>query len=226
MERAIPLSRLLLASCVALAAGCGPQPLEVKASFTVGQNDTRAALKAQMPPALLASVGGALPEAWPATAPRLLVDLLVLSRSRVELTAGGVDRSKFAALRLRSVQSTTSGPLGLILPQPSELLLFAGPAGAASLSDPGVRRLARGAFPSATTITCLACPRDAGSGGSLQQQLALEPGARGGLQDLILGNASFELLLAIRVPVDSAADPLAPRGAASVQVQLDLELAP
>ena len=219
--------------CLSLAsAGCGPQAIDVRSPFSFSAEQARAALKQQMPPALLAAVGGALPEQWPADAPRLLVDLLVIGRARVELEAVGADPSRFAALRLRAARATTGGPVGLIQPPPGELLLFAGPLGATSLSDPGVRRLARGAFPVAgTQIDCTPppCPpltTDGGAALEVSQALGLEPAARGALEELVLGAGAFELLLALRVPIDSAADPLAPRGAAAVEVGLDLELAP
>ena len=218
---------LLAALCVG-AIGCGPQPIDVKTSFAFTAAQQRAALKQQMPAALLASVGGAVPDAWPPAAPRLLVDLLVIGRARIDLKAAGVDPARYAALRVRAVRARTTGPPGLLRPQPAELLLFAGPLGATSLSTTGVRRLARGAFPNTAPSTD--CPVlhtcDAGTGGAALQTLDLEAAARSGLQDLVFSTGQFELLLGLRTPIDSAADPQAPRGSAEVEVELDLELAP
>ena len=216
-----------LPALCALAFGCGPQPIDIKTSFAFTAAQERDALKQQMPPALLTAVGGAIPDPWPATAPRLLVDLLVVARGRVDLKASGVDPSRWAALRVRAVRARTTGAVGLLLPQPAELLLFAGPLGSASLAATGVRRLARAVFPSVPLlIDCTPVkPCDAGAG-ALLQALELEPAARTGLQDLVLGAGQLELLLAVRTPIDSAADPRAPRGSAEVEIELDLELAP
>lgn len=221
-----PLVSALAALC-ALAPGCGPQPVDIKTNFAFTAAQERAALKLQMPPALLASVGGAVPDTWPQSAPRLIVDLLVAARGRIDLKASGVDPSKWAALRIHAVRTRSSGPVGLLLPRPAELLLFAGPLGASSLSATGVRRLARSVFPTvAPLVICTQVkPCDAGTG-ILEQTLDLEPAARAGLQELVLGTGQFELLLVVRTPIDSAADPQAPRGSAQVEVELDLELAP
>ena len=217
------LRPLTLVACAALAlAGCGPQPLEVKTTLTFTGPQAKAALKEQMPPALLAAVGGQVPDVWPASAPRLLLDLLLTSRGKLDLRGAGVDATKYAALRVKAVRAQSALPATLLRPQPTEYLLFAGPTGSSSLSDAGVLRLARGAFPSAAS--CTGACADAGPQ-EVSLLLELEPGARGGLQQLVQAG-SLELLLVLRVPVDTAVSGLAPSGSLTTSLELELELVP
>jgi hypothetical protein len=214
---------MALAACAALGlAGCGPQPLDVKTTLTFTGPQAKAALKEQMPPALLAAVGGQVPDVWPASAPRLLLDLLLTSRGRLDLKGAGVDPTKYGALRVKAVRAHSALPAGLFKPEPAEYLLFAGPAGTASLSDTGVLRIARGAFPGAPA--CTGACTDAGPQ-ETTQLLELEPGARGGLQQLLQAG-SLELLLVLRVPVDTAVRGQAPSGTVTTSLELDLELVP
>jgi hypothetical protein len=213
----------LTLACGALGlAGCGPQPVDVKTTLTFTGPQAKAALKEQMPPALLAAVGGQVPDVWPASAPRLLLDLLVTSRGKLDLKAAGVEPTKYVALRVKAVRAQTALPSGGLRPLPAEYLLFAGPPGASTLSDPGVLRLARGAFPS--PASCTGACADAGPQ-EATQLLALEPGARGGLQQLVQAG-TLELLLVLRVPVDSAVSGLAPAGSLTTSLELDLEFVP
>ena len=215
--------RVAIAAWAALAlAGCGPQPVEIKTTHAFTGPQARAALKEQMPPALLAAVGGRVPEVWPAGAPRLLLDLLLTSRGKLDLAGNGVDPTKFGALRVKAVRAQSSLPAGLLRPAPAEYVLFAGPLGAASVSATGVLRIARGAFPS--PVTCSNACTDAGSQ-ETAQLLELEPGARGGLQQLLQAGG-LELLLALRVPVDTAVSGLAPSGSLTTALTLELELVP
>ena len=215
--------RAALAACAALGlAGCGPQPVEIRTTHTFSGPLAKAALEQQMPPALLKAVGGQVPDVWPAGAPRLLLDLLLTSRGQLDLAGGGVDPTKFGALRVKTVRAQSTLPAGLLRPEPAEYLLFAGPLGSASLSAPGVLRIARGAFPSPNT--CSGACTDAGPQVTTQL-LELEPGARGGLQQLLQAG-SLEILLMLRVPVDTAVSGLAPSGNLTTALTLELELVP
>lgn len=218
-----PALAALLAAWIG-ASACGPQPVEARANFSFGEALARQSLEQQMPAALLAQLGGALPDPWPAGAPRLVLDLQVLSRVKLDLKGAGLSTSGFQALRLRALRATSAVAAGdAPLPRPTELLLFAGPLGAASLSEPGVRRLARGAWP--MELSDAAAPSDAGVR-EATYSLVLEPAARADLAALLLSAGQAELLLVQRVPVDTLADPRAPRGSSSVSVLLELELAP
>ena len=210
-------------ACAGLAlAGCGPQPLDVKTTLTFTGPQAKAALKEQMPATLLAAVGGQVPDVWPASAPRLLLDLLVTSRAKLDLSGAGVDPAKYTALRVKAVRAQTALPAGPLRPLAAEYLLFAGPPGSGTLSAPGVLRLARGAFPS--PASCTGACADAGPQ-ETTQLLELEPGARGGLQQLVQAG-SLELLLVLRVPVDTAVSGRAPTGSLTTSLELDLELVP
>jgi hypothetical protein len=218
----VRLARLAL--CAGLAAlplvSCGPQPVDIKTALTFSGAQAKAALKEQMPPALLTAVGGQVPDQWPLTAPRLLLDVLVTSRAKIDLAGAGVDATRFSAVRLHSITAHTTQGASPFAPQPAEYLLFAGPTNPSSLYP--VLRLARGAFPTAPSCTGR-CP-DAGAQ-QFSQTLELEPGARGGLQALLLAG-QVELLLMLRVPVDTAVSALAPVGSIATALDVSLELAP
>ncbi len=229
-------SSLIVSSLCALAlvplVSCGPQPLEIRAKFELNEALARRSLSEQMPALLLARVGGLLPDVWPPTAPRLVLDVQLLSRARLDLGAAGIDTTTQSALRIKSVVAQVGALAGgaLYRPQPTELYLFVGPLNATSLSDPGVKRFARGAFPAVA-----ATPPDAGAtdGGAAdatpataQNSLVLEPGALDALRSLVLGNGQLEFLLLTRLPVDTQAEPRTPRGGAQVDFTLTLELVP
>jgi hypothetical protein len=212
-----------------LVAACAPQAIDVNAPFVVPSLLSRVSLEQQMPRALLLSVGGQLPDVWPAAAPRLIADLRVLSRVRVDLDSAGIDPSRYSSVRLKAVVATVGLASDPLLPQPTELAMWVGPAGATSTLSPGVSPLASGAWPMTPPDggcgAVAGCAAGADGGSSTAQSLTLEPGGRGALQALVLGAGAFELLLEVHQPIDSAADPLAPRGEASVDVDLSLELA-
>src|SRR3954471_1957890 len=127
---------------MAIALGflaCGrPQPVEVHASFSYTAAQERSAIVSVFPKSILAQMGGTLVDPYPPTLPRVILDVTMLERARVDfssqnLPSGG---ARFSGLR---------GALGgALLPAPSELRVYAGPAGSLALNAAGVVLLGRG----------------------------------------------------------------------------------
>ncbi|MBS2022949.1 MAG: hypothetical protein JST92_11095 [Deltaproteobacteria bacterium] len=191
--------------------------------MTIDQDQIRQSLHDQMPQALLEALGG-IPDPWPDGAPRLVMDLQVVVRARVDLANAGVVAADYPNVRVKGLTSR-AGPAstGLARPLPDELILFIGPVGAASLSDPGVKRFARGAFPLELSGGAGA---DGGTVTSALHSLVLEPNAVSDLHDTVLKDGKFELLMMMRVPIDTAADKRAPAGGAKIDLVLSMELIP
>lgn len=224
----------LCALALAPLLSCGPQPLEVRAKFELNEALARRSLSDQMPSTLLAELGGILPDVWPQSAPRLVLDVQLLSRARLDLGAAGIDTKSQSALRIRSVLAQV-GPLAdgpLYRPLPTELYVFIGPLNATSLSEPLVKRFARGAFPVFATFAAPDAGVSADGGASssavlpVQNALVLEPGALDALRSLVLGSGQLEFLLLARMPVDTQIERRTPRGAMQVDLTLALELVP
>jgi hypothetical protein len=207
--------RVRLFSIALLAAGlsaCGNDPVAIHASLKFTGAQTATLLTQQLAPSLLEPFGGVLPDPWPASAPPLLFSVINAQRARVDFTtAGGRLPSQSQLVRVRSARaSVRAGQDGALAPDPAELLVFVGDFEAHTIDDAGVRRFARGAWPAASDAQ--------------DHELSLEPGADGALADLLMQADKLSLLIGVRSAVDTRRDARRPRGSATVDLTLDVEL--
>ena len=206
---------------VLLASACAPQSVEVTASFKFTGEQVAGAFAQALPAQVLAQVGGSIPETWPANAPPALMTVQTVQRARLDFSRSGSSApSKTSGLRLSELRMTArSGADGPLLPEPAEMLVFAAPYTATTLSDPGVRRLARGAWPPSIT--------PAADGGIMPFALLdMEPGGRGVFADILRGADKIALFVVLRVPLDTRRDPRRPRASAIIDLVFDVEIVP
>ena len=214
------VNRCALLALLTLVA-CSPQPVEVHTSLRFTAAQELDALRAALPPALLASLGGDVPFSWPDSAPPLLLRLEVFERARIDFTgSGSLSPSEVAAVRVKRV--TARVPLVIdfpLTPVPAELEILVAPFSATSPADPKALSLARGAWPGTPL------PADAGPPTFLRE-LPLAAGGAGALAELLASSNKVALFAVLRTSLDSRLDPHRPRGAADVEVFLELEFVP
>ena len=192
------------AAALLCLCACNARPVEVHAGFSFSGPQERAALVQAIPHSILVDAGG-LPDPWPDTQPRLLLDLEILERARIDFTAANLT-SDAAKVRVSGVRAKVAAGLQAA---PAELRVYAGPVGAATATSTGVVLLARGAW---TTD-------------AVEHGLPLEPSAPHDLAALVSAG-TLQLLVTAAVPYDTKASPHAPTGTSAVDVWLELELAP
>ena len=198
MKPAPSLALLALVTCA-----CGPQPVELRARFSFGAQDERAAIAAAVPPGLLQQLGGALPDPYPPGAPRLLLDATMQKRVGVNLK---VLPFKPSVVRLQGLRARIVGSLD---PLPAQLEVRARLPGHDQSDDDTTQLLGRTAWLPDGTL----------------RELVLEPGAPALLAQLVTANF-LHLLVDARVPVDTRRDLRAPLGSAIADVELAFDLVP
>jgi hypothetical protein len=225
-----------LATLSALSLGCAPERVDMNVHDIFTSDAARYALQTKMPPDLLTAVGGFLPtDAWPATAPRLLLDLPIVAQNKIDLSGAGIDTSPYSGLRPHWAQVIVSSPDGTQLtPTPTMIELFVGPSSATSITDTGVSPLASGAYPETMTSTAADC--DAGPAGgacaptdggwtAAPQTLIFGADAQLALQQYVFAKEPFSIFVVLHLPIDSAVNPAMPLGGADLLFDVQFEMA-
>ncbi len=225
-----------LATVAALASACAPERVDMNVHDIFTSDAARYALQMKMAPELLSAVGGFLPaDGWPASAPRLLLDLPIVAENKIDLAGANIDTSAYSGLRPHWAQVIVSSPDGTQLtPTPTMIELFVGPSSATSITDPGVAPLASGAYPE--TMTSMAGGCDAGPlGGTCAptdggwtaspQTLIFGADAQLALQQFIFAKTPFAIFVVLHLPIDSAVNSAMPLGAADLLFDVQFEMA-
>lgn len=210
MRRLVPVA---LALSVA-AAGCGGKLVlsdTITAPMPVSGAAAARALTERLSPALLAEVGGSLPDTWPASAPRVAVDLPLVSSlqvHRADLGAVGTDLAAVAkgqaTLRIRTGDVTLDN--GTLNHGVVAGVLYVGPPGVTSPTDDGVLRVGY--------LTGLA----SGAGA-----VVFDPGGRHDLAEGILADQAT-ILVRLVMPFDSAENPAKPTGSGTLRIDLHVDV--
>jgi len=210
MRRLVPFALVLFVA----VAGCGQRLVLndlVTVPVPVSGDAAAQALTARLSPGLLAELGGAVPDTWPASAPRVAEDLPLVSSlqvSRADLGAVGSDlaavSSGQAVLRLRGGDVTFDA--GTLTQTVAAGVMYVGPPGATTLTDDGVKRVGH--------LTGL----DSGQG-----TLVFDPGGRHALSQGILADQAT-VLVRLVMPFDSAENPARPAGDGTVRLDLHVDV--